>query len=258
MSIIVVKGSNISSPIDAVSLVGSDNGTQTVNVASPSITTTSSNDLLAGFAKVSAGAVFQAGTGFTQQAGASSNFLDAETGRGSNPGNLQRDLHAQPAANLAVGRRGRGQQSEPNESVVDGIDGGRRNDRQLLGGALPGSRLQQLRSDRYYNGTTTFNDTGLAASTSYQLPSSGPGHEQQCGALLNCCEHQHARSDSFFAWEPNDVRHRPIRKSISRGRHRRRPAERSAITWWNVARAPAAPTSPRSARRRALPTTTPV
>ena len=39
MSIIVVKGSNTSSPIDAISLIGSDNGTQSLNVTSPTITT---------------------------------------------------------------------------------------------------------------------------------------------------------------------------------------------------------------------------
>jgi predicted phage tail protein len=86
ISIFVVRGSNISSPIDAISLIGSDNGTQTVNVASPSITTAGTNDLLIGFSKVSAGAVFQAGTGFTLQPAASSNFLAAETGPAANPG----------------------------------------------------------------------------------------------------------------------------------------------------------------------------
>ena len=80
MSIFVVKGSNISSPIDAVSLIGSDNGTQTVNVVSPTITTAMVNDLLMGWVKVSAGATFTSGPGFTQQPGASSNFLDAESG----------------------------------------------------------------------------------------------------------------------------------------------------------------------------------
>ncbi len=86
MSIFVVKGSNISSPIDAVSLIGSDNGTQTVSVVSPNITTTMVNDLLAGWVKVSAGATFTSGPGFTQQPGASSNFLDAESGTAGTPG----------------------------------------------------------------------------------------------------------------------------------------------------------------------------
>ena len=86
MSIFVVKGSNISSPVDAVSLIGSDNGTQTVNVVSPNITTSTANDLLMGWVKVSAGAVFTSGPGFTQQPGASSNFLDAESGTAAAPG----------------------------------------------------------------------------------------------------------------------------------------------------------------------------
>ena len=86
MSIFVVKGTNISSPVDAVSLIGSDNGTQSVNVVSPNITTTTANDLLMGWVKVSAGAVFTSGTGFTQQPGASSNFLDAESGTAAAPG----------------------------------------------------------------------------------------------------------------------------------------------------------------------------
>ena len=86
MSIFVVKGSNVSSPIDAVSLMGSDNGTQSVNVVSPNITTSMMNDLLMGWVKVSAGASFISGPGFVQQPNASSNFLDAESGIAATPG----------------------------------------------------------------------------------------------------------------------------------------------------------------------------
>jgi hypothetical protein len=86
MSVIVVKGSNTSSPIDAVSLIGSDGGTQTISVSSPNITTAGINDLLIGFTKVSAGANFQSGSGFTTQPAASSNFLDAETGPAATQG----------------------------------------------------------------------------------------------------------------------------------------------------------------------------
>ncbi|HEX5483016.1 MAG TPA: fibronectin type III domain-containing protein, partial [Terriglobia bacterium] len=86
MSIIVVKGSNISSPVDAVSSIGGDNGTQSTNVASPNITTSGLSELLMGFAKVAAGATYQAGTGYTLQTAASSNFLTAETGTQANPG----------------------------------------------------------------------------------------------------------------------------------------------------------------------------
>ncbi len=86
MSIFVIKGTNISSPIDAISLIGSDNGTQSINVVSPNIITTTANDLLMGWVKVSAGATFTSGPGFTQQAGASGPFLDAESGIAAAPG----------------------------------------------------------------------------------------------------------------------------------------------------------------------------
>ena len=44
------------------------------------------NDLLMGWTKVSAGATFTSGPGFVPQPGASSNFLDAESGTASTPG----------------------------------------------------------------------------------------------------------------------------------------------------------------------------
>ncbi len=79
ISVFVVKGSNTVAPIDAISAIGDDAGTQTLNVASPNITATSADDLLIGFAKSSVGEVFTSGTGFTAQPAASSNFLDAES-----------------------------------------------------------------------------------------------------------------------------------------------------------------------------------
>jgi hypothetical protein len=92
MSVIVVKGSNTSSPIDGISLIGSDNGTQTESVVSPTVTTTNTNDLLIGFTKVSAGANFVSGAGFSQLPTASSNFLDAESGASGAPGNYSATL----------------------------------------------------------------------------------------------------------------------------------------------------------------------
>ncbi|MBZ5676611.1 MAG: fibronectin type III domain-containing protein [Acidobacteriia bacterium] len=86
ISVIVVKGSNSSSPIETVSLLGSDNGTDTENVVSPNITITGANDLLIGWVKVSGGVAYTSGAGFTQQPGASSDFLDAETGLAAAPG----------------------------------------------------------------------------------------------------------------------------------------------------------------------------
>jgi hypothetical protein len=92
ISILVVKGSNVSSPIDAVSSIGSNEGGLIVNVSSPNITTTSPNDLLIGFAKTSISAVFEPGPGFTPQAAASSDFLDAETEAAAIPGSYNATL----------------------------------------------------------------------------------------------------------------------------------------------------------------------
>jgi Fibronectin type III domain len=86
ISVIVVHESNIAAPIDAVSTIGSDGGTQTTNVTSPNITTASSYDLLIGFAKSAFGADWFAGTGFTAQPNASSSFLFTETGLAVTPG----------------------------------------------------------------------------------------------------------------------------------------------------------------------------
>ena len=86
ISVFVVKGSNVSNPIDVVSAIGDDAGTQSLNVASPNVTTTSANDLLIGFAKSSGGVTFTSGSGFTAQPAASSNFLDAESGLAITPG----------------------------------------------------------------------------------------------------------------------------------------------------------------------------
>jgi chitodextrinase len=86
MSIFVIKGSNLSSPLDAVSPIGTDNGTQSLSVTSPNITTTTPNDLLIGFAKSSFNAIWTAGPGFTAQPNASSDFLFAEIGSAPTPG----------------------------------------------------------------------------------------------------------------------------------------------------------------------------
>ena len=86
ISVIVVKGSNTSSPIDQISAIGDDGGSESLNVSSPSITTTNSNDLLIGFAKSSVSETFTSGTGYTPQPVASSDFLDAETESPAMPG----------------------------------------------------------------------------------------------------------------------------------------------------------------------------
>ena len=86
ISVVVVQGSNTTTPIGAVSAIGSDGGTQSLSVSSPSITTTTASNLLIGFAKSSIGTVWTPGTGFTPQPAGSSNFLDLETGLAAAPG----------------------------------------------------------------------------------------------------------------------------------------------------------------------------
>jgi uncharacterized membrane protein len=166
MSIIVLKGSNISSPIDAISLIGSDNGTQTINVVSPNITTTSTNDLLTGFVKVSASAVFSPGTGFTQQPGASLVNLDAETGLAAIPATydatwtLNQSQTWQAAVVAAA--------NNPNQTTLTWTASTE------TGGTIAGYFVERCQGTGCNNfaqigstTTTTYNDTGLTASTNY-------------------------------------------------------------------------------------------
>ena len=166
MSVFVVKGSNTSSPIDAISLIGSDNGTQSVNVVSPTVTTVGSNDLLIGFTKVSAGANFQAGTGFTQQAGASSNFLDAESGLAVAPGTYAATFtidsaQTWQAAVVAVS-------NNPNQTTLSWTASTE------IGGTISQYLVERCSGTGCNSftqvGTTTstsYSDTGLTGSTSY-------------------------------------------------------------------------------------------
>ena len=86
ISLYVVKGSDSSAPIDAISMIGDDGGSQSLIVTSPNITTTSVNDLLIAFAKSSISETWSPGDGFTAQWAGSSNFLDTETARAVTPG----------------------------------------------------------------------------------------------------------------------------------------------------------------------------
>lgn len=86
ISVLVIKGSNKSDPIDVVSEIGDDQGMQSLNVASPSISVKNANDLLIGFAKSSVSETWTAEDGFTLQRMASSDFLDSETAWALEPG----------------------------------------------------------------------------------------------------------------------------------------------------------------------------
>ena len=86
ISMIVVKGSNISEPIDAVSTIGDDAGRQTLTPTSPRIITTSPNDLLIGFSKSALSETWSGAGAFTFRPDASSNFMVAESGLALAPG----------------------------------------------------------------------------------------------------------------------------------------------------------------------------
>ena len=166
ISVFVVKGASVSSPIAAVTQIGSDNGTQTTSVTSPGITTTGANNLLIGFAKVSAGATFISGPGFTEQPAASSNFLDAETGIAPTPGNYAATFtinSAQTWESAVVAAA-----PDPNQSALSwspSTESGGSVSTYLV------ERCQGTSCDSFSQiGTaagTTFNDTGLAPSTTY-------------------------------------------------------------------------------------------
>jgi hypothetical protein len=167
----VVKGSNTTTPIGAISAIGNDGGTQSLSVASPNITTTTGSNLLIGFAKSGQNTTWMPGTGFTQQAGASSNFLDAETGLAATPGSY----------NATFGISG----STTWQAVVVAVNpsaaAGTPNQVNLtwtasteVGGTVSGYLVERCQgagctsfAQIGTSATTTFNDTNVTSSTSY-------------------------------------------------------------------------------------------
>jgi hypothetical protein len=89
LSLFVVKGSNISDPIDAVSPIGNDADTRAQMPMSPRITTTHANSLLIGFAKSLSSETWTADAEFAFQPAASSDYLVAESGLAATPGDYQ-------------------------------------------------------------------------------------------------------------------------------------------------------------------------
>lgn len=166
MSIFVLKGSDILSPLDGISPINSDNGTQSVSVISPTITTTVANDLLIGFVKVSAGATFSSGPGFTQQPAASSAFIDAQTGPAAVAANYDATwtISAQQtwqSSLVAVANSPRQTSLSWTASTeTSGIISEYLVERCSGSGC---STFTQIGTST----TTTYNDTGLTASTSY-------------------------------------------------------------------------------------------
>src|SRR5207253_8315745 len=86
VSVLVIKGSNTTSPIDATSSITDDGGVATTGITSANITTTQPADLLIDFLKTSVGVTFTAGSGYTFESAASSNYLAAEDTAAGGPG----------------------------------------------------------------------------------------------------------------------------------------------------------------------------
>ena len=166
MSIAVLKGSNLSSPIDAISLIGSDNGTSNVNVTSPGVTTSSLNDLLVGFVKTNGTETFTAGPGFTLQPASTVLNLTAET-------EIAPTSTAYAATfTLNVGVTWQSVlaavMNNPNQMTLTW------NPSTETGGTISKYLVERCQAAGCSNfaqigttTTTTFNDTGLTASTSY-------------------------------------------------------------------------------------------
>ncbi len=165
ISVFVAKGSNISVPIDAISTIGDDGGSQILNVTSPNITTTSGTDLLIGFAKPSVSEAWTPGSGYTAQDGASSPFLGAESGLAVTAGTYNAAFTiSSPATWQAVVVAAKPSASMLNLSWTASTDN--------VG--VTGYLLERCQGAVCSNFAqiatplgTNFTDTGLSASTSY-------------------------------------------------------------------------------------------
>ena len=170
MSVVVVKGSNVTSPFDAVSVIGSDNGTQNATITTPSMTTSGINDLLVAFAQVSSGANFLAGSGSTELGAASSMFLEAETASAVTPGSYSATFVASSQTWLSgvVAIANNPSQSTLSWTPSDEVGGNE------INGTISNYLIERCQGAGCTSFTqiattsgTTFTDTGLAASSIY-------------------------------------------------------------------------------------------
>ena len=180
MSIIVGQGSNISAPFDAASTIGTDNGTQSAVVVSPSVTTSDINDLLVGFTQFSSGATVLAGVGFH---GTRPRLLPPSstpnTGLRCDPGELRRKaFSASPqtwiSAVVAVANNPTQATLSWTPSAEIGGNADRRNHQQLPDRTLPGHRDAPLSPKSPRPQPLTFTDATLTASRKLQLTGFAP------------------------------------------------------------------------------------
>ena len=80
ISVVVVKGSNGTTPLGGVTPIGSDNGSGSLSVASANLTTTTASNLLIGFGKVSISTVWNAWSGYVLQSSGTSPYMATESG----------------------------------------------------------------------------------------------------------------------------------------------------------------------------------
>ena len=170
ISIFVLKGSNVSNPIDVISTIGDDAGTQSLSVASPNVVTTNPDDALIGFVKSSVSETFTGQSGDTFQPAASSNFLAAENGASVAPGTYNSTFvlgtaATWQAATVAV---------EPSAAAVTGTQLNLSWGPSFDNNGVTGYFVERCQGAGCSNFTqigskagTTFTDTGLTLSTTY-------------------------------------------------------------------------------------------
>ncbi|HYR88021.1 MAG TPA: fibronectin type III domain-containing protein [Terriglobia bacterium] len=99
ISALVIKGSNTTAPLDVISSITDDGGVATTSIGSATINTTKPADLLVDFAKTLLGATWTAGTGYTFESLASSNYLVAEDSIAGAAGSYTAGWTLTPATN---------------------------------------------------------------------------------------------------------------------------------------------------------------
>ncbi|PYS25775.1 MAG: hypothetical protein DMG11_22200, partial [Acidobacteria bacterium] len=173
ISVLVIKGSNTTAPIDVISAITDDGGTATTSIASATINTTQPADLLIDFAKSAVGVTWTAGSGYTLESMASSNYLAAEDSIASGAGSYSAGWTIAPAANwqtVLLGVVSANASASSNQITVTwnpstdntGVTG-YLIDRCLGSGC---SNFVQIGTTAGFS-TTSYTDTGLSTGTTY-------------------------------------------------------------------------------------------
>jgi hypothetical protein len=170
ISIFVLKGSNASSPIDVLSVIGDDGGTQSLSVASPNIATTNADDALIGFVKSSVAETFTGGAGYTFESAASSDFLAAENEAAVTPSTYDATFSLNTAATWQSAVVAVAPSPNAVTSTQINLSWAASNDNVGVTGYLV-ERCQGVGCSNFAqigtSATTSYSDTGLTPSTVY-------------------------------------------------------------------------------------------